>query len=121
MKVKTFIYLADNGFIMIIHANVLYTLISYILAIGFAVIVGLILRLPLLPEKPMRQSWTISVIFPTAVLALGFTAMVFGLGYEGTGYRGMYIGIAVGVLTALFSKFLLEKITPKPQSEESHE
>ena len=31
-------------------------------------IVGLILRLPLLPEKPIRQSWTISVIFPTAVL-----------------------------------------------------
>ena len=106
---------------MIIHANVWYTLISYVLAVGFAVITGLVLRLPLLPEKPMRQSWTVSAIFPTAVLALGFTAMVFGLGYEGTGYRGMVIGILVGILTALFCRFLLEKVVPKPKSEELHE
>ena len=50
--------------------------IGYIIAIASAMIVGLILRLPLLPEKPIRQSWTISVIFPTAVLAIGFTAII---------------------------------------------
>ncbi|SCG85556.1 putative [NiFe]-hydrogenase-type-3 Eha complex membrane subunit A [Methanobacterium congolense] len=103
---------------MIIHVNVVYTMMSYILAIISAIIVGLILRMPLLPERPMRQSWTISVIFPTAVLAVGFTAMVFGLGYEGT--NGMIIGVIVGVLTALFSKFFLEKIVPRPKVEESN-
>jgi energy-converting hydrogenase A subunit A len=93
-------------------------MMSYILTIISAIIVGLILRMPLLPERPMRQSWTISVIFPTAVLAVGFTAMVFGFGYEGT--NGMIIGVIVGVLTALFSKFLLEKIVPRPKVEESN-
>lgn len=103
---------------MIIHVNVVYTMMSYILTIISAIIVGLILRMPLLPERPMRRSWTISIIFPTAVLALGFTAMVSGLGYEGT--NGMIMGTIVGVLTALFSKFLLEKIVPRPKVEESN-
>ncbi len=56
--------------------------LGYIIAIASAMILGLILRLPLLPEKPIRQSWTISVIFPTAVLALGFTAIISKLGYH---------------------------------------
>ena len=68
---------------MIIHANVLITISSYILAVVSAMIVGLVLRLPLLPERPMRHSWTVSIIFPTSVLAIGFTAILFKLGYEG--------------------------------------
>ncbi len=101
---------------MIIPATVVTTMINYILAIAAAVIIGLILRLPLLPERPMRQSWTISVIFPTAVLALGFTAMVFKLGYQ-----GMIVALIIGVLSALFSKYILERVLPKPAGEESHE
>ena len=46
-------------------------------------IVGLILRIPILPERPMRHSWTISIIFPTSIIALGLTAILFKLGYEG--------------------------------------
>ncbi|MEN6592992.1 MAG: energy-converting hydrogenase A subunit A EhaA [Methanobacterium sp.] len=91
---------------MIVHVNVL----SYFLALGLAVILGLALRLPLLPERPMRYSWTISVIFPTAILALGFYAML-----EQLGYQGLIIGASVGVITALFSKFLLEKLLPWPE------
>ncbi|MEN6330113.1 MAG: energy-converting hydrogenase A subunit A EhaA [Methanobacteriaceae archaeon] len=91
---------------MIVHVNVL----SYFLALGLAVILGLALRLPLLPERPMRYSWTISVIFPTAILALGFYAML-----EQLGYQGLIIGASVGVITALFSKFLLEKLLPRPE------
>jgi energy-converting hydrogenase A subunit A len=99
---------------MIIHANVLFTISSYALAVASAVIVGLVLRLPILPERPIRHSWTVSIIFPTAVLALGFTAIIFKLGYE-----GLLVASVVGVITAIFSKYLIERILPKPQSEES--
>jgi energy-converting hydrogenase A subunit A len=97
---------------MIIHANVF----SYLIALAAALILGLALRLPLLPEKPMRQSWTVSAIFPTAVLAIGFYAMVCQFGYQ-----GYIVALITGIITALFSKFILEKVVPKPESEESHE
>ena len=95
--------------------------IGYIIAIASAVIVGLTLRLPLLPEKPIRQSWTISVIFPTAVLALGFTAIISKLGYPLNGYQEYLVPLVIGVLTAIFSKFILERILPRPAPEESNE
>jgi len=97
---------------MIIHANVF----SYLIALAAAVILSLILRLPLLPEKPMRQSWTISAVFPTAVLAVGFYAMVYKLGYQ-----GYIVALITGIITALLSKFILEKVVPVPESEESNE
>jgi len=98
---------------MIIHANVIL-ISSYVLAVISAVIVGLLLRIPILPERPMRQSWTISIIFPTAVLALGFNAMVFKLGVD-----GLLVSVIIGVLTALFSKYILERVLPEPIMEES--
>lgn len=88
--------------------------IIYIIAVGSAMILGLLLRQPLLPEKPIRQSWTVSVIFPTAVLALGFMAMVSKLGYLRYDDLNYIIALAVGVLTAIFSKFILERILPRP-------
>ncbi|WP_331275702.1 energy-converting hydrogenase A subunit A EhaA [Methanobacterium veterum] len=103
---KTFIYLVDHLFIMIIHVDIV-TVLSYVLAVISAIIVGFILRLPLLPERPMRDSWTISIIFPTIIIALGLSAMVFELGWN-----GMIVGIVTGVLSALISKYLLEKILP---------
>ena len=95
-------------FIMIIHVDVL-TILSYILAVLSAVIVGFVVRLPLLPERPIRYSFTISIIFPTTVIALGLSAMVFELGWG-----GILVGIIVGVISALISKYLLEMILPKP-------
>lgn len=89
--------------------------IVYIIAILSAMILGLILRLPLLPERPMRDSWTISAVFPTAVLALGFTAMVSKFGYMTSSSSDYLMALAVGILTAIFSKFILEKILPKPK------
>jgi energy-converting hydrogenase A subunit A len=99
---------------MIIHANVLITILSYILAVVSAIIVGLVLRLPLLPERPMRFSWKVSIIFPTAVLALGLTATLFKLGYE-----GLLVAVIVGIIASIFAKYFLERILPKPQTEES--
>ncbi len=95
---------------MIIHANVF----SYIIALSAALILGLALRLPLLPDKPMRDSWTISAIFPTAVLAIGFYAMLYELGYQ-----GYMVALITGIITALFAKFILGKLVPRPESEES--
>ena len=97
---------------MIIHANVF----SYLIALAAAMILALALRLPLLPDKPMRDSWTISAVFPTAVLAVGFYAIVCELGYQ-----GYIVALITGIITALLSKFILEKIVPKPETEESHE
>ena len=99
---------------MFIHAFAPITILSYILAVIVAMVVGLVLRIPILPERPMRYSWTISIIFPTSVLALGFTAMLFKLGYT-----GIPITIIVGIITAVFAKYFLERLLPRPQTEES--
>jgi len=107
--VKTFIYSVEHPFIMIVHVEVM-TVISYILAVIATIITGLLLRLPLLPEKPIRDSWTISIIFPTAVIALGLSAMVFKLGWD-----GIVVGIVIGILSAFISKYLLETILPRPE------
>ena len=98
---------------MIIHANVIL-ISSYAVALISSIIVGLILRIPVLPERPMRQSWTISIVFPTAVLALGFSAMVFKLGVD-----GLLVAVIIGIITALFSKYILERVLPVPVMEES--
>ncbi|MEN4006949.1 MAG: energy-converting hydrogenase A subunit A EhaA [Methanobacteriaceae archaeon] len=93
---------------MISHVDIVMAL-SYTLAVISAIIVGFIVKLPLLPERPMRYSFTISIIFPTTVIALGLSAMAFELGLN-----GIMVGIITGVLSALVSRYLLEKILPKP-------
>jgi energy-converting hydrogenase A subunit A len=98
---------------MFIHGFIPITIISYILAVVAAMVVGLVLRIPILPERPMRYSWTISIVFPTSILALGFTAMLFKLGYT-----GIPVAVIVGILTAVLAKFFLEKLLPRPQMEE---
>ncbi len=92
---------------MIIHVDIV-TVMSYVLAVISAIVVGFILKVPLLPERPMRDSWTASIIFPTTVIALGLTAMVIGLGWT-----GIAVGIIVGILSPFISKYLLEKILPR--------
>jgi len=108
VQVKTFIYSVEHPFIMILHVD-LITIISYLLTVISAIIVGFILRLPLLPERPIRYSFTISIIFPTTVIALGLSAMVFELGW-----KGILVGIIIGIISALISKYLLENILPRP-------
>jgi energy-converting hydrogenase A subunit A len=97
---------------MIIHANVIL-ISSYVLAVVSAIIVGLLLRIPILPERPMRQSWTISIVFPTSIMALGFNAIVFKLGVT-----GLIVSVIIGILTAVFAKYFLERLLPKPIMED---
>jgi len=91
---------------VITTANVL----SYLIAMASAVILGIILRLPLLPDKPMRESWTISVIFPTIIIAIGLFAIInyFKI------YNNIYTALLIGIFSAIFSKYLLERAFPKP-------
>jgi len=84
--------------------------IFYIIAIVSAAMVGFLLRLPLLPERPMRQSWTISIVFPTIIIAVSLYAMFdyFKI------YNGIYTAIIIGVFAAVFCRYLLEKLVPIP-------
>jgi len=84
---------------------------EYIIAIVSATVLGLILRLPILPDKPMRNSWMISIIFPTVILAVGFFAI---FNYFKV-YNNIYTAIIVGIFSAVFSKFFLERVFPKPE------
>lgn len=98
---------------MIIHANETYIILNYLLAMIFAIVVGLIVKLPLLPERPMRDSWTLSAIFPTAIIALGLSAIIFKLVIFDL-YLGIMVAIIIGIFSALFTKFLFGRIFPKP-------
>ncbi|MBM4241517.1 MAG: hypothetical protein FJ150_07660 [Euryarchaeota archaeon] len=84
---------------------------EYIIAIVSATVLGLILRLPILPDKPMRNSWMISIIFPTVILAVGFFAI---FNYFKV-YNNIYTAIIIGIFSAVFSKFFLERVFPKPE------
>lgn len=84
-------------------------IINYILVILSAIILGLLLKLPLLPDKPIRRSWKISVIYPTAIIALGLYAI-----WEYFLFHDIYAALIIGVSAALFSKFILDKLVPPP-------
>jgi len=75
-----------------------------------AMVLGLLLRLPILPEKPMRNSWKISVVFPTIIIAIGLYAIVdyFRI------YNNIYMAIIIGIIAAVFSRFILERLVPEP-------
>lgn len=98
---------------MIIHANETYIILNYVLAIISAIVVGLLVKLPILPERPMRDSWTLSAVFPTSIIALGLSAMVFKMVIFDL-YLGMVVAIIIGILSALFTKFLFGRIFPIP-------
>ena len=75
-----------------IGANGFQLFVNYIVAIIVAVVLALALRLPLLPEKPIRFSWTKSAL-----------------------YNGLLIAIIVGVFSAIFVKYLFDYVFPSPQ------
>lgn len=95
-------------------------MISYLITLVSALVVALLLKLPLLPEGPMRDSWTISAVFPTSVIALGLLAIFLQLNVTGF-YSGWDVAVIVGVFSAFFSRYLLEDVFPKFEMEESYE
>ena len=96
-----------------IGANGFQLFVNYIVAIIVAIVLGLALRLPLLPEKPIRFSWTKSALFPTPIFAIGILAIFYSLNIFWI-YDGLVIAILVGLASALFVKYLFDYVFPNP-------
>ncbi len=95
-------------------------LLAYIVAIICSVAVALILRLPLLPSKPYRYSFDVSAIYPTPIIAIGILSLFLVLNYTFM-YNGLILAVIIGVLSALFVKYLFDFVFPKPLSEDKGE
>ena len=96
-----------------IGANGFQLLINYIVSIVVAIVISLVLGLSLLPEKPIRFSWTNSALFPTPIFAIGILAIFYSLNVFWI-YDGLVIAIIVGLASALFVKYLFDYVFPKP-------
>ena len=97
-----------------IGANGFQLLINYIVSIVVAIVISLVLGLSLLPEKPIRFSWTNSALFPTPIFAIGILAIFYSLNVFWI-YDGLVIAIIVGVFSAIFVKYLFDYVFPSPQ------
>ena len=95
-------------------------LLAYIVAIACSIIVALVLRLPLLPSKPYRYSFDLSALYPTPIIAIGILSIFLVLNYTFM-YNGLVLAIVIGVLSALFVKYLFDFVFPKPLDENAGE
>lgn len=100
---------------MNISINVINLVISYLIIILSSIIMALILKLPLMPEKPIRNSWTSSALFPTPIIAVGFLAIVNQFNIKGF-FNGYDIALVLGVFSAIFVKYIMDLIFPKPSN-----
>jgi energy-converting hydrogenase A subunit A len=98
---------------MIIHVNETYLIVNFLIAAIVSIIVALGLRLPLLPNRPIRFSFDKSAIFPTPIFAMGFLAICFSVNFYWI-YNGMVLAIFWAFVSALFVKFGFDFVFPKP-------
>ncbi len=96
-----------------IGTNGLALLINYLVAIIVCIVVALALKLPLVPEKPIRNSWTNSAVFPTPIFAIGVLAIFFSFNFYWI-YNGLILAVIVGILSAFFVKYLFYWVFPNP-------
>ena len=95
-------------------------LLAYIVAIVCSIAVALLLRLPLLPSKPYRYSLDVSAIYPTPIIAIGILSIFLVLNYTFM-FNGLVLAVVIGVLSALFVKYLFDFVFPKPLNEDNGE
>ncbi|MGN1363486.1 MAG: energy-converting hydrogenase A subunit A EhaA [Methanobrevibacter sp.] len=95
-------------------------LLNYLITIIVSIIMALILRLPFLPEKPRRFSWTNSAIFPTPIIAMGVLAFCFSINFYWL-YDGKVLALIVGILSAIFVKYLFKYVFPNAPNTEGEE
>ena len=88
-------------------------LLAYIVTIIVSIVFALILRIPLLPSKPYRYSFDVSAIYPTPIIAIGIFSIFLVLNYTFM-YNGIVLAIIIGILSALFVKYLFDFVFPKP-------
>ena len=93
-------------------------LLNYIVAIIVCIVVALALKLPLVPEKPVRNSWTNSAIYPTPIFAMGILAILFSLNIYWI-YDGLALAVIIGILSAVFVKYFFYYIFPNPAENDS--
>ena len=91
-------------------------ILAYIVAILVSIIMALILRLPLLPSKPYRYSFDVSALYPTPIIAIGIFSIFLVLNYTFI-YNGIVLAAIIGILSALFVKYLFDFVFPKPLDE----
>ena len=94
--------------------------LAYIVAIICSIVVALILRLPLLPSKPYRYSFDVSALYPTPIIAIGILSIFLVLNYTFM-YNGLVLAVIIGVLSALFVKYLFDFVFPNPLDEDKGE
>ena len=95
-------------------------LLVYVVAIVCSIIVALVLRLPLLPSKSYRYSFDVSALYPTPIIAIGILSIFLVLNYTFM-YNGLVLAVVIGVLSALFVKYLFDFVFPKPLDENAGE
>ena len=95
-------------------------LLAYIVAIIVSILVALVLRIPLLPSKPYRYSFDVSAIYPTPIIAIGILSIFLVLNFTFM-YNGILLAVIIGILSALFVKYLFDFVFPKPLNEDNGE
>ena len=88
-------------------------LLDYIVAIVIAIVAAVALKIPLLPSKPYRYSYDVSAIYPTPIIAIGVLSIFLVLNYTFM-YNGLVLAAVIGILSALFVKYLFDFVFPKP-------
>ena len=93
--------------------NVTLGSFDILLAYVVTIVVALALRIPLLPSKPYRYSFDVSAIYPTPIIAIGIFSIFLVLNYTFM-YNGLLLAVIIGILSALFVKYLFDFVFPKP-------
>ncbi|MCR5027443.1 MAG: energy-converting hydrogenase A subunit A EhaA [Methanobrevibacter sp.] len=88
-------------------------ILAYLVAIIVSILIALILRVPLLPGKPMRYSFDVSAVYPTPIIAIGIFSLFLVLNYTFM-YNGLVLAVIIGVCSGLFVKYLFNYIFPSP-------
>ncbi len=95
-------------------------IIDYLIVILVSIIAGLIVRLPLLPDKPYRYSFNVSALYPTPIIAMGILSLFFILNYSFI-FEGKLLALIIGICSALFVKYLFYHIFPNPPADNLEE
>lgn len=109
-----------NVFVSSIAISSFDIILAYIVAIVVSIVVALLLKIPLLPSKPYRYSFDVSALYPTPIIAIGILSIFLVLNYTFM-YDGLVLAIVIGVLSALFVKYLFDIVFPKPLNDDGED